>query len=498
MDKESDNFRPPGEEETRERLAGAKRHRSPSGHDTNAELDVPGPLGSALDRIKDGFIIVDSGDRIVYANNAGKSILGRYQVAGMDLSAVYPGPANSKLVTSLNVARLEKKEIKLVEYISHAFKWYYVTIYPSGDHTTLFFRESTLDFRLDEQYRLTHFSVENFLDYAFWVKMSGQISYANKSVREKLGYSTGDLAIRDIYQIVEKLKGIDWDAFTQEVRKKKYLAFESPVKTSHGDKIIGDVQVNYLIYKGQEYLVIFIKDITARKRAEEEREDARAQAELYLDLMGHDINNLNQVALGYLELLNDMIEDKQLKELVSKPLDAIASSSRLIDNVRKLKNAKGLKTEAVDLSEVLDGLRAQYSKVSDKDVTINFKPEHGSFVLANGLIQDLFSNLIWNTIKHSDEKKVLIDLAITRSRKEGKEYYEVAVEDHGPGIPDELKIKLFSRFQKGNMKAYGKGMGLYLVRTLVEDFHGKVWVEDRVPGEYTKGSRFVVLLPAIV
>jgi signal transduction histidine kinase len=43
----------------------------------------------------------------------------------------------------------------------------------------------------------------------------------------------------------------------------------------------------------------------------------------------------------------------------------------------------------------------------------------------------------------------------------------------------------------------GKGLGLYLVGTLVHDFQGKIWVEDRVPGDPAKGARFVVMLPDV-
>ncbi len=56
---------------------------------------------------------------------------------------------------------------------------------------------------------------------------------------------------------------------------------------------------------------------------------------------------------------------------------------------------------------------------------------------------------------------------------------------------------MFHRFQRGETQAHGKGLGLYLVRTLVEDYHGKVWVEDRIKGDHTKGARFVVILPAV-
>ena len=79
----------------------------------------------------------------------------------------------------------------------------------------------------------------------------------------------------------------------------------------------------------------------------------------------------------------------------------------------------------------------------------------------------------------------------------GKDHCMVTVEDNGPGIQDDLKDKIFNRFQRGETKASGKGLGLYLVKTLVNDFHGNVWVEDRVAGDYTKGSRFVVMIPAL-
>jgi len=51
----------------------------------------------------------------------------------------------------------------------------------------------------------------------------------------------------------------------------------------------------------------FARDITDRKRSEKALLESKAEAELYVDLMGHDINNMNQIALGYLELAIDML-----------------------------------------------------------------------------------------------------------------------------------------------------------------------------------------------
>jgi signal transduction histidine kinase len=50
---------------------------------------------------------------------------------------------------------------------------------------------------------------------------------------------------------------------------------------------------------------------------------------------------------------------------------------------------------------------------------------------------------------------------------------------------------------RGRTKTTGSGLGLYLVKKLVEDLNGRVWVEDRVPGDHSRGARFVVLLPAV-
>jgi len=62
-------------------------------------------------------------------------------------------------------------------------------------------------------------------------------------------------------------------------------------------------------------------------------------------------------------------------------------------------------------------------------------------------------------------------------------------------VPDDLKKKLFSEMKRDEHKALHRGIGLQLVKTLVLELKGKVWVEDRVKGDYSKGARFVILLP---
>ncbi len=63
------------------------------------------------------------------------------------------------------------------------------------------------------------------------------------------------------------------------------------------------------------------------------------------------------------------------------------------------------------------------------------------------------------------------------------------------GIPDDFKRRIFNRILKGTDKAKGMDFGLYIVKSLADSYGGRVWAEDRVPGDHTKGARFVVMLP---
>ena len=233
-------------------------------------------------------------------------------------------------------------------------------------------------------------------------------------------------------------------------------------------------------------------------------EETKSRSDMYLDLMGHDINNLNQVALGNLELAKQMLDSgnhigDDHRSLIAKPIESLESSSKLIDNVQKLQKVKSgeflLKT--IDLCETLSHLKDRYSSVPGRNISIHFEHAGKCLINANELVGDIFSNLIWNAIKHSDAAKPLaININISETIEDDTKYYHIAIEDNGPGIDDAVKARLFQRFSRGKTKAKGSGLGLYLVKTLVDSFHGTIRVEDRVPGDHAQGTRFVVTLPA--
>jgi PAS domain S-box-containing protein len=346
------------------------------------------------------------------------------------------------------------------------------------------------------------------IDYGVWVcAPDGRNIYASESFLKLVGltqqqcsdFGWGDVLHQDdMKRTIEAWKECVRTEGTWDIEHRyrgvdgqyhPILARGVPVRDEHGE-IICWAGINL--------------DISRLKRTEAELNEAKAQAELYLDLMGHDINNMNQVGMGYLEFALETlreegrIEEKD-KELLEKPLRSIQDSSYLIDNVRKLRSSKSkeYQFQPIDLRGVLEGVKEQFLKVNGRQVTINYTPAE-SHVLATGLVKDVFVNIVGNAVKHSDADKPLeIDISQIHVYGTDESYHKVIIDDNGPGISDELKTRIFNRLEQGNTKAKGKGLGLYLVKTLVHDFNGKIWVEDRVQGDYSQGARFVVMLPAV-
>jgi PAS domain S-box-containing protein len=249
--------------------------------------------------------------------------------------------------------------------------------------------------------------------------------------------------------------------------------------------------------------VFIVDNITERLAIEEELRESKKQAELYVDLMGHDINNMNQIAMGFLEIADDilMTEGKLTAEhenLLLKPIESLNNSSRLVDNVKKLQKEKSgqLNERVMDVGEVLREVIQQYERVPGRSISVVCEDSCGSKVMANDLLKEVFSNLVGNAIKHS--KGPLNILIRSSLLNEGdKKLCHIVIEDNGPGIPDAIKGRIFDRSKKGDVVPLRKGLGLYLVNILVNDYGGTIRVEDRVPGDHTQGSRFVVTLPAV-
>lgn len=332
-----------------------------------------------------------------------------------------------------------------------------------------------------------------------------RVTFVNKKLVDILGYSRDEIIGKKIFDFTDEKnrafmkesiersrKGVrDTYAFSLRGKSGRFtptMVSTTPMQDEKG-RYIGTVQL--------------CSDMSLQKKIEDELREAKARADMYLDLLSHDIRNMDQVALGYLEMVINKLDageslTKADRVLIEKPLNALHSSTELIGTIKNLQKVKSarLPVQKIDLGKIISGVINDFSSVSGRAVNIHFNPAKDCWVEANYLLKDVFINLIGNAIKHSNGP-LDIYVKINEVTSDGIKYYAAIVEDNGPGIPDALKNKLLDSPHCDHTMTQGKGLGLCLVKTLVDKFHGKVRVEDRVPGDYTKGVRFVVMLPAV-
>jgi PAS domain S-box-containing protein len=296
----------------------------------------------------------------------------------------------------------------------------------------------------EEKYR----TIVETVQEGIWLVSDQRITlYANRWIAEHLGYTVEEMMGRPTWDFIfpeDIPEGKNnWD---NSVSGRRGL-IEFRYKKKDGSPV-------WVLLSDAPYyqngcftgMLGMFTDITERRQAEKELLAAKMQAELYLDLMSHDINNMHRIAIGYLELAAESIEiEGDDHDLIVKPLEVMRRSAKLIENVRKLQRIqKGeIKDDALDLDELLSRVIGEYGDVSRGKITFdNGTAPHR--VMANELLYDVFTNLVGNAIKHSNGSDVNISVNVDDFREGGNTYYKVCVEGTGPGIPDEMKEKVSS------------------------------------------------------
>jgi len=223
---------------------------------------------------------------------------------------------------------------------------------------------------------------------------------------------------------------------------------------------------------------------------------------MYNILLTHDVANYNVPIHGFLEMLiKDPKLDERQRRYVKSSLVQSQNISNLITDVRKLWSIMESENSAelvpVDilplLHEIVKEIKSS-SLYSDIPLELSY-PEGAAIVWADPLVKDIFYNVINNSQKFGEQKKVEV---LVRQDKIGEvDYWRVEVRDQGKGISDERKPLLFQRFENldTNLAAEGHGLGLSVVKALIDRYQGRVWVEDRINGDSSKGSVFVIMLP---
>lgn len=229
-----------------------------------------------------------------------------------------------------------------------------------------------------------------------------------------------------------------------------------------------------------------------------EAETSRKYASVFADLLVHDIGSYHQMISGALDImeLGELTPDEEEMALRNARI-GLARAHRLVRNTRLLGMTEvNRETLFVPVNLVVTLSDAfEQASVSLRTAGVEFfitKAKLPCFVMADESLIDVFANIFRNSILYSPEKK-RIDVHIEPAYREGRKYWDISMADYGKGIDHGRRRNLFTRFMKG---AKGSGLGLSVVMALVTMFGGDIRMEDRIPGNYTKGAKFIVTLPA--
>ena len=222
----------------------------------------------------------------------------------------------------------------------------------------------------------------------------------------------------------------------------------------------------------------------------------RAKSE-FVSVVSHEFRTPLTGIQGFSEMIRD--EDFTMEEVKDFAADINADAKRLsrmitdvLDLDRMESGRQALHLEAgVDLHEIVDGVFEQIQPNAPyHSVVLGLDPLVPNLTADRDAVTQVLTNLLSNAIKYSPDGGDVV----VRTHREG-EAVRVSVQDHGMGIPPEMLDAVFERYTRVETEQarhiQGTGLGLPIVRKIVQMHGGRVWVESRV-GE---GSTFHFTLP---
>lgn len=345
--------------------------------------------------------------------------------------------------------------------------------------------------------------VDTSPDAIFLTNVEGKILLANSQSVKMLGYESEDeLRERNVFDLVPpEARKQAIEGMRKALETGSSGIHEYPIMRKDGSVFPTGMSSSVLYdEEGRPSGIISVgRDITEAKEAEQELSEAKSLAEFFTDLMAHDLSNINQAILTALELVHlDETISESVRKQTEVALEQVERSAALIGRVKKFSRLDATQPlfEVHDIEPdfqvALQSVRLEFP---DKAIRVNTNIHPGTFkVLADDLLTDLFYNLLHNAVKFNRQEKVDIEAKV--SPDFNKRFLRVEIIDNGPGIPDDLKELIFARYtRRVGEQVQGSGIGLTLVQQIVTRYGGKIWVEDRVEGDYSKGAKFVFLIP---
>ncbi|MBS1989693.1 MAG: hypothetical protein JSS83_04195 [Cyanobacteria bacterium SZAS LIN-3] len=235
--------------------------------------------------------------------------------------------------------------------------------------------------------------------------------------------------------------------------------------------------------------VIIIRDITAKKKIDQETLRSNLELQQFAYVAAHDLQEPLRTVVSYLDLIEqrcpDQLDDKGTKYLTSAVKGARRMQLLISDLLRYSRvSARKGEMEEVDMERQVRGVMKDFHQLmQDTEATIEFSALP-TIKADRSLLTHLFQNLIGNALKYHGPAPLKITISAT---KEGSGY-KFMVADNGIGFEMEYAERIFLMFQRlhGRDEYPGTGIGLALCKRIVDHHNGRIWAVS-APG---KGSTF--------
>jgi PAS domain S-box-containing protein len=383
------------------------------------------------------------------------------------------------------------------------YRWFLIRGVPVRNETGQIVKWFGTDTDIDEQKRIEEALLQsqkrirclidsNIIGIICVEGEEGVVVEANDAWLRMSGYSREEVRSKKLNR--EKVRPLDQapllDRAMQELTAHGQCSpFEIELACKDGSRL--PVLVGCVVFQDQPRQVIaFVLDNSARKELEQRKDD-------FISMASHELRNplaalMLQTTLLHRQLTRQGVLDRILA--LSNIESQIKTITRLVEDLLDVSKIQAGRLEYRQESVDLDALLREIASSMQQRYPSHHVLVRG-FVGAN-LIGDydrlgqVFTNLLSNAIKYSPgAKTVEIDLCSY------EDVVTVRVQDHGLGIPCELRDKIFERFYRATnfrqRAISGLGMGLYIVAEIVKHYGGTITVDSEV-GE---GSIFTITLP---
>ncbi len=307
----------------------------------------------------------------------------------------------------------------------------------------------------------------------------GKINFWNRAAEIIFGRTSNEVIGKQLHEILtpQRYKKSFQKGFKQfqHTGDGKVIGktMEMFAKRKDGSEFPVELSVTGIKIKGKWNGLSIIRDITERKKSEEENRRQREQIRLINKILRHDLaNNLAVINSA----LNNFKRDHNNENLITAS-NYIDSSSDLISKMREhefLISSTNL--NIYDIGE-------HFKKILENYQTIEYSVKGKCKIFADDSLNSVIDNLVRNAVVHSGTDH--IDIRILSSGKT----CEIKIIDYGKGIPDKIKLKIFNEGFKYGITGHS-GLGLHIVQKAIKNWGGEILVEDNSP----KGTIFTMYL----